>query len=130
MQSENSEKKLPDGDRIQQLIEAARAEERAKMAVTAILEKINSQLHTLEHLEKEIEWIKSILQANYNNLATLIQLMAAVWQGDKSTLIEIQQRLAEQAFQASESSGIKVDVEKGNVKVSADKVGRDKKDGK
>jgi len=123
-----------DSDRIQQLIEAARDDERAKLAVEAILREIHRRLSELEDAfgtnTKELRWIKSVVQANYNNVATLIQLMAALWKGDRTSLSEIQQKIAEQAFlkDLKEESGINIDVDaQGDVRLSADRVGRDKK---
>lgn len=125
-----------DFDRIRQLTEAARAEERAKLAVEALLREIHEELsclkRSLEEFRQEIVTVRSLSQANYANVATLIQLMAAIWQGDRSALTEIQQRIAEQVFTMSdkgEGAGISVEAQ-GDVNLSADKVGRDKHEGK
>lgn len=129
MQSETS-------DKIQQLIDSARAEERAKLAVEALLKEINGRLSTIEQTLRELEMYTSqsraAIDANYININTVLQFLAAVWQGDKSQLSSIQQRLAEQAFamrDREEGGDISVEAH-GDVRLSADRVGRDKKDDK
>jgi hypothetical protein len=122
-------------DKIQQLIEAARAEERAKLAVEAILKEINERLISLERLglrlESDVHRLKGATDSNYVNINTLIQLMAATWKGDKSDLFKIQQKLAEQAFLQKEKEEGRISVKAtGDVHLSADQVGRDKTDGK
>jgi len=128
MQNANTERST---DRIEQLIEAAHAEERAKLAVETILADIHEKLEELEQAhqrtDRELQWVKGVTQSIYNNVATLVQLMAAIWQGDRSTLTRIQTRVADEAFKAHGDSNIKVDAQ-GDVKLSADKVGRDKRE--
>lgn len=70
------------------------------------------------------------VDGNYVNINTVLQFLAAVWHGDKAQLSSIQQRLAEQAFAMRDGDGdISVEAH-GDVKLSADRVGRDKRDDK
>lgn len=122
-------------DKIQALIDAARAEERAKMAVEAVLAEINRRLTTIESTLSRISMCQDRMRqgvdGNYTNINTVLQFLAAVWHGDKTQLSEIQQRLAEQAFvmrDREEGGDISVEAH-GDVRLSADRVGRDKRDG-
>lgn len=123
---------LQNGDRINNLIQAARADERAQLQTQALLSEIRDALCDIRDAQrdqaKELEWIKGIVQSTYNNVATLIQLMSAIWRDDRTTLVRIQGKIAEEAFKEGASAEIAVRAD-GNVTLSADKVGRDKKHG-
>ena len=110
-----------------QLLEATRAEERAKLETQQILNEINARLRIIESFERELanelQWLRNTVQATYNNVSTLIQLLAAGWQGDREELMRLQTRMADAAFEAG-----KIDIKaEGDVELSADKVGRDKR---
>jgi hypothetical protein len=115
---------------IQQLIEAARADERAKLETQNILAGIHQRLTALEEshrkVAQEIEWLRGVVQGTYNNVATLVRLMAALWQDDRMTLAEMRQRIVDQTF-SREGGGADISVRaEGDVKLSADRIGGDK----
>lgn len=145
MSTQKQSKPSSNGDRLQQLITAAQQEREASLAVEAVLQRIydklsevNERISKLETThsvtDRELQWIKGIVQATYNNVSTLLQFMAAMWRDDRSSLTTLQQRIAEQAFVMSQrkdqdAASISVEVDAGgDVKVSADRVGGDKKE--
>lgn len=121
-------------DWIKQLIEATRAEEKAKLESQVVLNEINQRLVIIEsfqrELDREFERLRGIVQATYNNVSTLAQLIAAILHGDRATLAEMQGRVTELAFESADGEASDISIKAGgDVQVSADRVGGDKDEG-
>lgn len=90
---------------IEELTELVRQDERRKAEIVTLLQEIKEGqgADRLAEIAQRLEWIEKYVEANYNLLNTLVQVMASNVANGKRQLNGVQKALAEHALDREKS---------------------------